>query len=164
MQEDLLRKLLSLAERFSKPVIIHARGAWEKCLGLLLEQGIARAVFHWFSGPPDVLKDILNHGYLISATPAARYSEKHRSAIHHAPLEKILLETDAPVAYEGRSSEPADVFITLEAVAGIKQVPQVEVASSTTMNAMKFFGISMPGAEPTGTEDSLLSLFNYFTL
>jgi len=140
-QEDLFRRLLSLGRDLSKPVIIHARGAWEECLRLVLEEQISKAVFHWFSGPPEILRELLDHGYLISATPAADYSEKHMSAIREAPLERILLETDSPVIYEGRRSEPADVVRTLQAVARIKEISEPEVADVTTKNAVRFFGL-----------------------
>jgi TatD DNase family protein len=140
-QEDIFRRVLSLGRDLSKPVIIHARGAWRECLTLVLEEGISKAVFHWFSGPLDILRELLNHGYLISATPAAHYSEKHQSAIREAPLERILLETDSPVVYEGRRSEPADVVRTLQAVATIKQIPEEEAAEVTTKNAAGFFGL-----------------------
>ena len=144
-QEDLFRRLLSLGRDLCKPVIIHARGAWEECLRLVLEEQVSKAVFHWFSGPLEILRELLNHGYLISATPAAQYSEKHQSALREAPLERILLETDSPVIYEGRRSEPADVVRTMQAVARVKQIPEPEVAEVTTKNAVRFFGLSGPG-------------------
>ncbi len=140
-QEELFRKLLSLGREFSKPVIIHARGAWQECLRLGLEEQVAKAVFHWFSGPLEILREVLDHGYLISATPAAHYSEKHQRAIRETPLERILLETDSPVPYDGKTSEPADVVRTLQAVARIKQIPETEVAKVTTENAVRFFGL-----------------------
>jgi TatD DNase family protein len=140
-QEDLFRRVLCLGRDLSKPVIIHARGAWEECLRLVLEERISKAVFHWFSGPLAILRELLDHGYLISATPAAHYSEKHQSAIREAPLERILLETDSPVMYEGRRSEPADVVRTLQAVARLKQIPEAEVAKVSTANATGFFGL-----------------------
>jgi TatD DNase family protein len=149
-QEDLFRRLLSLGKDLSKPVIIHARGAWEVCLGLVLEAQVSKAVFHWFSGPLEILRELLHHGYLISATPAAHYSEKHQSAIREAPLERILLETDSPVLYEGRRSEPADVVRTCQAVARIKQIQEPEVAKVTTENAVQFFGLSMPPSRVQG--------------
>jgi TatD DNase family protein len=144
-QEDLFRRLLALGRELSKPVIIHARGAWEECLYLVLEERISKAVFHWYSGPLEILRELLNHGYLISATPAARYSEKHQSALREAPLERILLETDSPVMYEGKRSEPADVVRSLQAVARIKQIPEAEVAKVTTANAVRFFGLGHKG-------------------
>ncbi|HYQ59716.1 MAG TPA: TatD family hydrolase [Desulfatiglandales bacterium] len=147
-QEVVFRRLLSLGRDLSKPVIIHARGAWAECLGIALEEQVSKAVFHWFSGPLEILRELLNHGYLISATPAAQYSDKHQSALREAPLESILLETDSPVIYEGRRSEPADVVRTLQAVARVKRIPEPEVAEVTTKNAVRFFDLSGPGCGP----------------
>lgn len=152
-QEEVFRRLLSMARNASKPVNIHARGAWGECLRLLLAERISRAVFHWFSGPLETLREILNHGYLISATPAAHYSEKHQSAIREAPLDRILLETDCPEVYEGRKSEPADLVRTLQTVARIKEIPEPEVAQATTENAVRFFDLSGLGA---GTQGGVL--------
>ncbi len=140
-QERVFKRLLSRARELSKPVIVHARGAWKECLRLVVETDIPKAVFHWYSGPVEVLKDLLNQGYFISATPAAEYSEKHQRAISEAPLERIFLETDCPMVYGGLKSEPVDVVKTLHAVARIKQAPAAEVARVTTENAAGFFGL-----------------------
>lgn len=141
LQKEVFRKLLAVSKRFKKPAIIHCRGAWEDCLALVNEAQIGKAVFHWFSGPLEVLDKLLNCGYFISATPAAAYSEKHQRAITSTPLEHLLLETDSPVSYEGERSEPAHVFKTLKAVAKIKGMKEEEVAEMTTKNALKFFNL-----------------------
>lgn len=140
-QEEVFRRLLFLARDSSKPVIIHARGAWQECLSVVLDEQVPAAVFHWYSGPLEVLREVLAHGYLISATPAAHYSERHQIAIRETPLERILLETDSPVAYDGKKSEPADVVTTLRAVAAIKGISELNVAKVTTENAVRFFGL-----------------------
>ena len=51
----------------------------------------------------------------------------------HTHLERLLLETDAPVGYQDEKSEPRDVFRTLEAVAEIKGADREEVAEVTTL-------------------------------
>ena len=84
-----------------------------------------KAIFHWYTGPINVLRDILDQGYLISATPAAEYHDEHRQAIKETPLQSLVLETDSPVIYRqgsnpGYKSEPADVARTLQAVAILK--------------------------------------------
>jgi TatD DNase family protein len=149
LQKEVFGRLLALARTYKKPAIVHCRGAWEDCFNLVIEAQVHKAIFHWFSGPMEILEKVLGHGYFISATPAAAYSEKHQRAISRAPLENLLLETDSPVAYEGKEAEPADVFKTLEAVAKIKGVKKEEVAEITTLNASKFFNLktSHPGEE-----------------
>jgi TatD DNase family protein len=105
------------------------------------ELGIKQAVFHWYSGPRLVLEEILAIGYFISATPALRYSTPHQEAIKETPLERILLETDAPVVYQGRKSRPKDVRITLGEVARLKGLDPSEVWRQTTSNASLLFGV-----------------------
>ncbi|MFH1625706.1 MAG: TatD family hydrolase [Pseudomonadota bacterium] len=140
-QKDVFKSLLELAKKYAKPVLIHARGAWEDSFNLIREAQISKAVFHWFSGPLEVLDKILDSGYLISATPALEYSKSHQRAIIKAPLESLFLETDCPVEYQGIRSEPADLLRTLKAVAKLKGKKIEEVARITTENSLRFFNL-----------------------
>ncbi len=142
-QEEILRRLLLLASRETKPVLLHARRAWAEAFQLLRECGNPSAVFHWFSGPIEVLKEILTAGYFISATPAAVYSERHRQAILETPLNRIFLETDAPEAYRGKASEPRDLVVSLQAVSKIKGLGAEEIAEPIWRNAIEFFNLRL---------------------
>jgi TatD DNase family protein len=138
-QEGILRRLLTIASREGKPVLLHARRAWGEALRLLEAGETPRAVFHWYSGPADVLQRIFDRGFFISATPAAAYSERHRKAIREAPLHQLLLETDAPEVYRGSPSEPKDVFATLRSVSEVRGRPPEEIAGQTFLNSLDFF-------------------------
>ncbi len=138
-QEEVLQKILAIASREKKPVLLHARRAWAETFRLLKSFKIEKAVFHWYSGPSDVLQQIFAQGYFISATPAAAYSEKHRQAIQAAPLGKLLLETDCPEIYRGKPSEPKDILTTLRSVGEIKDQPSEEIAVQTFLNTIEFF-------------------------
>jgi len=140
-QRRIFVSLLELAEEHGKPVSIHSRGAWRDCVDLVIESGIERAVFHWFSGPQDSLEDLLRHGYYVSATPAVAYSREHRRVIMNTPLDKLLLETDSPVKYRGVTSEPAHLLRTLSEVASLKGIRENVIAEMTTENARRLFGI-----------------------
>jgi TatD DNase family protein len=145
LQKDTLKYLLTLARRYAKPITIHSRYAWKDTFELVKGAGIEKAVFHWFTGFSGVLKDILEAGYLISATPAAEYHEEHRRAIKETTLDKLLLETDCPVTY-GREnkyrSQPADVIRSLKAVAALKGTDESTIARQTTHTAIEFFHLS----------------------
>lgn len=141
IQREVFRRLLELAKRHSKPAIIHARGAWNDCYQVASEVKVQRAVFHWYSGPVELLDGLFACSYFISATPAAEYSTKHQAAVIRAPLKSLLLETDCPVEYQMVPSEPAHVLKTLEAVAGLKGIDREMVAEITTRNALEFFGL-----------------------
>lgn len=140
-QVKVLEELLAIAYKEKKPVLLHARRAWGKTWAIIKEWKIEKAVFHWYSGPLDILSKIIAAGYYISATPAVGYSERHRQAINAAPLERILLETDAPEAYQGAASEPKDVQRTLLEVSAAKGLPVEEVAQQTFGNAQEFFQV-----------------------
>lgn len=141
IQHKVFNELLDLANLFYKPVIIHCRYSHERALKMILEKKIERAVFHWYSGPLEILDEIIQRGYFISATPALLYSLHHQEAIKRAPLEKVLLETDTPVIYQGIESRPKHVRITLEQVAKLKGLDELMVAEQTTANARHFFQI-----------------------
>jgi TatD DNase family protein len=141
IQRQVFADLLGLALRRSLPVVVHSRYSHERTHRMVRDAGLQRAVFHWYSGPLEVLDKLLSDGYLISATPALAYSEPHRAAVARAPLDRLLIETDAPVEYQGRVSEPADVTWVVAALAEIKNLPTSEVARVTTANAESFFGI-----------------------
>ena len=85
----------------NKPVILHTRFSQPRALRMVQAAGIARAVFHWYSGSLEVLQEIMAQGYFISATPALAYSPPHQAAVQAAPVNRILMETDAPVTYQG---------------------------------------------------------------
>lgn len=135
--------VLDLAKRYNKPIIVHSRWAWREAFEMVRDAGIRLAVFHWYSGPLDVLHEILTKGYYVSATPAVEFSEAHRRAIMETPLENLLLETDSPVKYRGTASRPIDVVKTLEGVAKLKGVDKTAVAEITTENAIKVFGFKL---------------------
>jgi TatD DNase family protein len=140
LQRDLFRRLLDIAERHGKPVSIHSRGAWADSVDITIRSGIGKAVFHWFTGSADDLGRLLDHGYYVSATPAATYSKEHRAIIEKAPLEHMLLETDSPVSYRGETSEPSHVLKALFAVSELKNIKAEKVAEQTTENAKRVFG------------------------
>lgn len=143
LQQRVFGEMLDVASQLDKPVIIHCRYSHERALKMILEREIRRAVFHWYSGPLDLLEEIIAHGYFISATPALLYSLHHQQAIKKAPIERILLETDTPVTYQGLESRPKHVGITLEQVARLKGLEMATVARLTTDNARQFFQISL---------------------
>ena len=144
IQKDIFKGLLDIARRYRKPISIHSRYAWKDTFDIVKEAGVGNAVFHWFTGFSGVLKNILEAGYFISATPAAEYHEEHRRAIRETPVDKLLLETDCPVTY-GREnryrSQPADVIRSLKAAAGLKGIDESALAQQTTCNAIQLFGL-----------------------
>lgn len=143
LQRRVFQSLLDVSSNYRKPIILHCRYSHQRVYEMIREIGIECAVFHWYTGPVDLLDKIVESGYFISATPALAYSPPHQEAIKTVPLERILLETDTPVIYSGKESRPHDVKTTLNEVARIKKIDMVEVARQTTENASRFFRLPL---------------------
>ncbi len=150
-QRKVFRTFLDLAKELDLPAVIHTRGTWRECFETVKEVGIKKAEFHWYSGPLDVLKDILDAGHYVSASPSLAFSPPSREAINYAPIERVMIETDSPVFYrttvsgesektgEGFQAEPKDVYKTLKAYCLLKNVEEAYAAEIFDRNAKEFF-------------------------
>jgi TatD DNase family protein len=143
VQQNVFARILELASKRDKPVIVHARYSHSRAHNMVREAGIKKAVFHWYSGPLDILDRIIADGYVISATPALSYSPPHQAAIKRAPMAHILVETDAPVEYQGKVSEPSDLTATLEQLSGIKRITLPDAVRATAENIRKTFDLNL---------------------
>jgi TatD DNase family protein len=144
-QKDSFAFHLGLAREFNLPIVIHSRGAWRDCLSMAKEAGVKRALFHWYSGPLDILDELLGCGFYVSTGPSVAYSPESRRAMAHAPLERILVETDAPVMYKDGEvtfqAEPKDVIRAWKALAQLKNLDEQQTLDAVNTNAKHFFGI-----------------------
>ena len=145
LQREVFERIVNLSVRYDKPLILHCRYSHRRVLDTIRDAGVRRAVFHWYSGPPDLVAEIVSAGYHVSATPAVRHSPPHREGIRQALLDRILVETDCPVAYGGRESRPVDVLTTVEAVARIKGMSVDDAADIIFHNTIDFYDPSLDG-------------------
>lgn len=141
LQKEVFLQLLEIAATHNKPVIVHSRYSHETTHAMVKERGLKKAVFHWYTGPLDILEAIVSDGYYVSATPALLYNPYHSKAMAFAPLASIVIETDTPVTYQGLSARPVHVRITLRELARVKGVSEEEVARETTLNAKRLYGL-----------------------
>ena len=95
-QIEVLHELLSAIRGKKKIVSVHSRKAEKELLALLCEYEIENVVFHWYSGPVDLIPDILAQGYYFSVNEAMCLSKNGRAIIEKIPRERLLTETDAP--------------------------------------------------------------------
>lgn len=95
-QIEVLHELLSVIRSKKKIVSVHSRKAEKELLALLCEYEIENVVFHWYSGPVDLIPDILAQGYYFSVNEAMCLSKNGRAIIDKIPRERLLTETDAP--------------------------------------------------------------------
>lgn len=145
-QREVFQSQLDLAKEFVLPVVVHARGAWRECLDMVKASGVQKADFHWYSGPPEVLRDILDAGFVVSVSPALEYSPDARRTAEFAPLDRLLIETDTPVMVKGPDdtrlpSGPKDVWRTFRALCAIKKMDESAALPVLNANARAFFNI-----------------------
>ncbi|MBW2109496.1 MAG: TatD family hydrolase [Deltaproteobacteria bacterium] len=141
VQKAVFSELIALAGKHDKPIVLHCRYSHARAFQMVRDAGLKKVVFHWFSGPVDLIPVIAAEGYYMSASPALLYNPYHQKAISAVPMDRLLLETDSPVTYRSLKARPVHVRVTLEQVAKLKQVPCEEVASHTTQNAKACFGL-----------------------
>jgi TatD DNase family protein len=113
-QETVFERLLELARRAGLPVIIHHRAAGRRTLEIVKAHGITRGVFHCFSEDAEYAQRVLDQGLCVSFTGNITYKNSRLPEVARAlPLDRILLETDAPfmapVPYRGKRCEPVHV-------------------------------------------------------
>jgi TatD DNase family protein len=146
-QKDSFERHLNIACAFNLPIVIHSRGAWRDCLSMTKAAGVKQALFHWYSGPVDILEQILSAGYYVSTSISVGYSPESRAAMAEAPIERILVETDSPVRYKDSDgdflAEPKDVARTVKALASLKNLDEDIVLSQVNQNAQDFFKIKI---------------------
>ena len=80
----------------NKILSLHSRRAEKETLEMLIEKGIENAIFHWYSGSLNVLRNIANSGFFFSINSAIIQSDNGRKIIAEIPKELILTETDFP--------------------------------------------------------------------
>lgn len=144
-QKVSLSQHFDISREFNLPIIIHSRGAERDCLSMAKEAKATRVLFHWYSGPVDIMQQVLDAGFYVSTSPSVAYSPQSQQAMLAAPVERILLETDSPVTFrdgEGSfKSEPKDVVRTLKALSRLKNIDEDKLLARVNQNAKDFFGI-----------------------
>jgi TatD DNase family protein len=152
IQRHCLRQQLEVACKTQLPVVFHIREAHADFFAIVTDYAAALngVVLHCFSGDWGVAKRCLDMGFYLSIPGTVTFpkAEKQQEVVKKAPLERLLLETDAPylapVPYRGKVNEPALMRYTAEKVAEIRRCSLEEVAHQTTANARRVFRIQGP--------------------
>ena len=147
-QEAAFRAHIQLAHRLGRALVIHSRNAWDDTFRVLAEEGVPeRTVFHCFTGGPDeAARAIASGAYLsFSGIVSFKNADDVRAAAAITPLDRILVETDAPflapVPHRGKPNRPAWVVDVGVALAAAMGRPVEEVAEATRRNATAIFGL-----------------------
>lgn len=149
IQIECMRQQLALARRIGKPVVFHIRDAWEDFFRIIPEflPDLPVSVMHCFSGDWKIARKCLDMGFYLSIPGVVTFTktETLQDAVRRAPLDRLLVETDAPylapVPFRGKPNEPAYVLHTARKVADLRAEPFEKVAERTTANVRNVFRI-----------------------
>lgn len=155
VQEDHFDRHLRLAQVRNLPLVIHCREAEADVLEMLraaAARGPLRAVLHSFSGDRSFAEACLELGLYLSFTGAVTYTNKKFASLREAaamvPADRMLLETDSPYLVphplrgKAKRNEPAHVVLTARFLAELRGQSIEDLASQTTANARRLFGIA----------------------
>jgi len=144
VQRDVFRAQLELAREFDLPVVIHDREAHEDTLRILQEFR-PRGVMHCFSGSVEFAREIIALGLHIGLGGAVTFKNARKpiEVAAYVPLERLLLETDAPymapVPHRGERCDSRHIALIAEKIAQVRGMDAQELIDACTQNARRLF-------------------------
>ncbi|MGW0421640.1 TatD family hydrolase [Streptomyces sp. NPDC003015] len=146
-QETSFRAHIEMAKRHGKALVIHDRDAHADVLRVLKEEGAPeRTVFHCYSGDAEMAQICAAAGYFMSFAGNVTFknAQNLRDAVAVAPLELLLVETDAPfltpAPYRGRPNAPYLIPVTVRAMAAVRGIDEDALATALAANTARAFG------------------------
>ena len=146
-QKKLLIEQLEIAQELKLPVIIHDRESHEDCYNILGDFELSNVIFHCFSGDRNFALKCLDRGYYIALGGIVTFKNalEMKETAKIIPLERLLLETDAPyltpVPFRSKINSPKYLKYIAQTIADLRLIDVETVKNKTTENAKKVFGI-----------------------
>ncbi|MGM7724488.1 TatD family hydrolase [Metabacillus sp. Hm71] len=150
VQKEVFRKQIQLAKEVQLPIIIHNRDATEDVVKILNEEKASEVggIMHCFTGSLEVAKQCMDMNFYLSFGGPVTFknAKKPKEVVKEIPMERLLIETDCPYLtphpFRGKRNEPSYVKYVAEQIAELRGISIEEVATKTSDNAKKLFGIT----------------------
>lgn len=146
VQKQWFREQLEIARKLNKPVVIHTREATEDTVQILKEFPDLKGIVHCYPGSYETASEIIDNYYFgIGGVLTFKNSKKMVEVVKKLPLERIVIETDAPYLtpepYRGKRNLPEYVEYVAKKIAEIKEISYEEVVAVTNKNAREIYKI-----------------------
>ena len=143
-QKDLFRKFISFSKETRKPLVIHARDAYDDVVEILEQEKAKNVMLHMF-GSNHLVGRVIENGWNVSMNAIVLKSKKHGKVVRDMPLDRLMLETDSPWLHPSGSgrNDPSSIKAVADKIAEIKKVSFGEVWDSCGRNASGFFSIRL---------------------
>tara|TARA_Y100000031_G_C8207595_1_gene379364 strand:+ start:155 stop:1021 length:867 start_codon:yes stop_codon:yes gene_type:complete len=144
-QKELFGKMISLAEKLNKPIIVHSRKAEEDAVDILQSSKLKKIIMHCFSGKKSLVKKVVDNNWYLTIPTNVTKSFQFQDNAKIVPITQLFCETDSPYLSPFSSkekfqrNEPAFVLEAYKKVAGIKGMELKEVVNNIWMNWQKMF-------------------------
>ena len=150
LQQEVFRRQIQLAKEVELPLIIHSREAKKDSLDILLDEGAYEVggIIHCFGGDLEMAEAAIDMNFYIAVGGLLTFDNAHqlRRIIKQIPIEKLLVETDAPYLtpqpHRGKRNEPAYVKHVVDKLAHILPYSAEKIGEVTTANAKELLGIN----------------------
>ena len=145
-QKDIFQKQIDIAKKHDKPIVIHARDAYEDTYRIL-KQAAHRGIMHCYSGSVEMAKRYIEIGFEISLAGPVTFKNARvpKEVATVIGIDHLMIETDcpylAPHPFRGKLNEPANVVYIAQEIAKLKNMEIEDVARITTFNAKRMFVI-----------------------
>ncbi|MDX1644297.1 MAG: TatD family hydrolase [Thermoanaerobaculia bacterium] len=142
VQRDIFARFVELADELDLPLNVHSRSAGRQTIEMLLELDARRVQLHAFDGRAAKAQPAVEAGYFFSVPPSIVRSRQKQKLVRRLPLESLLVETDSPVlgADPQERNEPANVRVSLGAIAELKGLAEEEVEAAVVENTRRLYG------------------------
>ena len=142
LQKEILKSFIGLSKELDLPLNIHSRSAGRHAVALLLENGATRVQMHAFDGKASAALPAVEAGFYFSIPPSVVRSRQKQKLVKHLPLSCLLVETDSPVLGPEPNirNEPANVTVSIRAIADMKNVMPEEVIQAVIENTQSLYG------------------------
>lgn len=148
LQKEVFIKQIKLANELNLPISIHDREAHKDTYDILKEHNKnSEIVMHCFSGSVEFMRECIKEGWYIAIGGVVTFKNavKMKDVAIEVPLDRLLLETDAPyltpVPYRGKENQPAYVKFVAEEIAKLRETTFEEINNATMENTKRVFGI-----------------------
>lgn len=148
-QEEVFRTQINWAKERNLPLVIHARDSFQEIFRIMDDEGGdgLKGVFHSFTGTRKDLIKALSFDFMIGINGIVTFKNSNLGeVVQEIPLERLLLETDAPflspVPYRGRRNESSYLVGIASRIAEIYNLTKEEIAQVTTQNALRLFQLT----------------------
>ena len=141
-QKEMFRTFITLSKELKLPLVVHSREAMEATIKILEEEEARDVHLHLF-GERNFLQKVIKNNWMISLGPIIEKSKNHKKIARDIPLERIMLETDAPWFGFGKRNEPTSIKNVAKKIAEIKKLSFEEVWKACSENAKRFFKLQV---------------------